>query len=298
MQVVAGKSSKVQTSVLSKVRSYAVFAKMRLTSLVVISAVAGYFIGMDQFSLKHLLALIVGGLLVTASSNGFNQIIEKDLDALMNRTKNRPLPTGQMSVREGLIVAGTSGIIGIFLLWNLIHPLCGILGALSLFVYVAMYTPLKRVSSIAVFVGAFPGAIPPLLGYVAARGTFDLEGGVLYAIQFIWQFPHFWAIAWKSNDDYQKAGFKLLPSRGGKNGMSAFQIFFYTLILIPVSVLPVVFGFVSLNGAIGILIIGLLFLVPATKLVLKKDDKSATQLMYWSFIYLPVILLLILIFKQ
>jgi len=203
---------------------YAEFFKLRLSMLVVFSAVLGFFIAAgSDFSWSLLLFLVVGGFLVTGSSNGFNQIIEKDLDILMERTKGRPLPTGRMNALEGYIVASISGAAGIAILWYGLNPLSGILGALALFIYVMLYTPMKRISPFAVFVGAFPGAIPPMLGWVAFNGSFGLEAGILFAIQFIWQFPHFWAIAWKADEDYSRAGFKLLPSAGGKKSNVSFH---------------------------------------------------------------------------
>jgi protoheme IX farnesyltransferase len=230
------------------------------------------------------------GFLVTGSSNGFNQIIERDLDKLMNRTRMRPLITGKMSVNEAYYIASISGFLGLGILWIALNPLSGILGALALFLYVAVYTPLKQITPLAVFVGAFPGAIPPMLGYIAYSGEFGLEPGLLFAVQFMWQFPHFWAIAWKANDDYAKAGFRLLPSKGGKDLTSAFMILLYSLFMILVSILPTVFGFTSSTALTLTLFAGLLMLWPSIQLFQKKSDKAATKVMFASFIYVPIIL--------
>ncbi|MEZ4720593.1 MAG: heme o synthase [Flavobacteriales bacterium] len=281
----------------TKVADYAQLTKMRLASLVVFSALTGYFFAFDlhQASWVQLLWLVVGGFLVTGSSNAFNQIIERDLDKLMNRTADRPIPDGRMEVSEGLMVAFVSGIFGILILWFGLNPLSGILGTLALFLYVAVYTPLKRVGPIAVFVGAFPGAIPPMLGYVAATGQFGLIPGVLFATQFIWQFPHFWAIAWKANDDYAKAGFRLLPTAQGKSKAAAMYILLYTLFLIPISLFPIVFTEMDALRMVLVGLTGIAFFWYAIVLYRNRDDKSALKLMFASFVYLPVVQLLYLI---
>ena len=243
------------------------------------------------------MSLMIGGFLVTGASNAMNQIMERELDAKMDRTKERPLPTHRISVMEALLMGVLSGVLGISLLWFFVNPLTGILAALSLFVYVVLYTPMKRVSNFSVFVGAFPGAIPPMLGWVGATGYFGLEAGLLFAIQFMWQFPHFWAIAWISNDDYIKAGFKMLPSSQGKNEFSAFIILLYALMLIPVSLTPLFFGMVNFWSGIFILMFGILFAIPALRLYLNSDDKQARTLMFASFLYLPLILMIFFIDK-
>lgn len=273
----------------SKVSDYASFIKLRLASLVVFSAVLGYMLAVPSIDWTVLSILCVGGFLVTGSSNGFNQVIERDLDKLMDRTKDRPLAAGRMSVTEAFIVASLTGIVGVGMLFYL-NTLTGVLGVLALFSYVAIYTPLKRITPWAVFVGAFPGAIPPMLGWVAATGTFGLEAGILFALQFMWQFPHFWAIAWKINDDYLKAGFKLLPSPEGRDQLSAFLILLYTLFMIASSFLPILFGMAGLGAAVVIGIAGILMLVPAINLYRKNAMKSATKLMFASFVYIPLVL--------
>jgi protoheme IX farnesyltransferase len=282
-------------------KDLAVFFKIRLTLIVVLSSVLGFFMGTSSVHWGQLTALIVGGILLTGASNGFNQVWERDLDRLMTRTMNRPLPTGRMSVTEGLIVAALSGLSGILILWLFLNPLSGILGAIALFFYVFLYTPMKQRSGLAVFIGAFPGAIPPMLGYVAATGSFGIEPGMLFATQFMWQFPHFWAIAWVVDDDYRKAGYKLLPFEGGRTKQSAFQILLYTLFLIPASLLPWAFpadGPMIGNLALAVVLSsGIAFAWLALKLYRSCSIKDAKTLMFASFIYLPIVQLFYVIDK-
>ena len=273
-------------------------SKVRLTSSVVFSAIAGYFIAGGSYDSLHLFYLIVGGFLVVASSNGFNQLIEIDLDSMMKRTENRPLPTKRMNPKEALLISLLMGLIGVSLLF-LINYRSGFLGAFSVFLYVLAYTPLKRISSISVFVGAFPGAFPFMLGWVAVTNSYDIEALILFSIQFIWQFPHFWAIAWVSSEDYQRAGFKMLP--GPKDRSTAFKALIYTIFLIPISVLPV-FGIagklqLSLVAALLAVVAGLWFLTKAVKLFKTLDDADARRLMISSFIYLPILQLIYVIDK-
>lgn len=281
----------------SKISDYAMFAKMRLASLVVFSAVICYCISVKEVDWFKLTMLTIGGFLVTASSNGFNQITEKELDKLMDRTSNRPLPQGRMSVSEGYIVAGVFGIVGVLILQLFINPLSAILGLLALILYTVVYTPLKRKTPLAVFVGAFPGAMPPLLGCVAATeefGSITPQALVMFLTQFMWQFPHFWAIAWVMHDDYKKAGFHMLPSLGGRDKASAFQTFIYTLILIPVSLMPVFFKMSGSASAVIIAMMGGFFAWQAYTLYKTLSIKAAQQLMFGSFVYLPVVQLAVL----
>ena len=286
MSITSEKVVSEKSFLLKKIAVYAAFTKMRLSFLVVLSAVLGYLIGADTYHLSDILVLTLGGFLVTGSSNAFNQIMEKDLDALMDRTKKRPLPTNQLNLIEGYWFAALIGLAGILLLWFYFGALSGILATLALGMYVLIYTPLKRISPIAVFAGAFPGAIPPMLGWVAATGHFGLEAGLLFLTQFFWQFPHFWAIAWKIDHDYRKAGFYLLPLKSGKNKLSAFIIFIYTLFMIPVSVLPFVYGHIGVTALVTLLVLDVLFLIPAIQLYKSQSDKAALKLMFASFIYL------------
>lgn len=273
-------------------------SKVRLTSSVVFSAIAGYFIAAEHFDALLFTYLVIGGFLVVAASNGFNQILEKDFDKLMVRTADRPLPTKRMSVAEVFWISLMMGLLGVFLLYR-INFLSGFFGMLSIFLYVLLYTPLKRISPISVFVGAFPGAIPFMLGWVAATNDFDIEPGILFAIQFIWQFPHFWAIAWVCNDDYKNAGFKMLP--GKKDKSTAWKNVVYTFFLIPLSVLPV-FGItgslkLSVIAAFLVSLVGIWFLSIAVTLFKKLTDDSAKKLMFASFIYLPAIQLIYILDK-
>jgi protoheme IX farnesyltransferase len=274
-----------------RLREYAALFKLRLTSLVVFSAVLGYFFGVEPggFQWTEVLLLILGGTLVTGASNALNQVLEVEEDALMKRTADRPLVREAITLTEAIVLALVAGLSGTLLLWKVFGPLTGILGFLSLFMYVALYTPLKKFSAWAVFVGAFPGAFPPMLGYVAATGHFGLGPGLLFAMQFMWQFPHFWAIAWVLHEDYQKAGYHLLPSRGGQDKFTAFQILLYTLFVIPVGMLPWIFGLAGPVSAVVAVLAGAVMLVPAYRLYGSLDKKDARKLMFASFIHLPVL---------
>lgn len=272
-----------------KLKSYSDLTKFRLSALVVVSAILGYLIAPGEFSLSTLINLFLGGFFVTGSSNAFNQVLERDLDKLMKRTQNRPLPLGNLSVFEGLFFAFLIGLVGVFFLW-LINDSCALLGFLALVLYVVVYTPLKTKTPFAVFVGALPGSFPPMLGYIAASGSFGLEPGILFMIQFFWQFPHFWALCWKLDDDYKLAGFVLLPS-GYRDKKSAFQIMLYAAFLIPVTMLPWV---VNMSGYFSMLfgvLASLCMLIPAIRLYITLDMKYAKQVMFLSFVYLPFVLL-------
>lgn len=271
----------------SKLKTYLVFTKFRLSALVIVSALSGYLFvgGNDGLVMTYLL---VGGLLVTAASNGANQIWEREIDKLMNRTKNRPIPLNQMTVTEGLIIVIFCLLTGTVLL-ALINWYSAILGFAAFVSYVFMYTPMKRKSAWAVFVGAFPGAIPPFLGAIAHTNEFGLIPGVLFFVQFTWQFPHFWAIAWVAFEDYKAGGFSLLPSKSGKSKSSAFQIVVYSLALIPFSLLPWILGWTGITSMIIAAIIGAGFFFYSYKLYLTCDDRDAKKLMFASFIYLPII---------
>jgi len=271
------------------VKDYATLAKLRLSFLVVFSAVIGYlFAGTGPISISHILVLVLGGILVTGASNAINQVIEKDIDKLMSRTKNRPLPAERMNVIEAIIAAGVMGISGILLLTYFFNPTAGVLSAISLLSYAFVYTPLKRVSPIAVFVGAIPGALPPMIGYVCATGRIDFVAIVLFSIQFFWQFPHFWSIAWIQHDDYKKAGIMLLPSSSGKTRMSAIQNIIYCTMLLLVSMIPFFFSWIGLVANIVIAAVGVIFMWMAWSHYRRCEDKTARILMFGSFLYLPV----------
>lgn len=272
----------------SKVKDFLALAKLRLASLVVLGAVLGYLMAANSVNYTSLTYLIIGGFLVTGSSNAFNQVLERDADRKMSRTSDRPLPAGRMNITEASIMASIWGVLGITLIWFGLNPLSGILASLSLFIYVFIYTPLKKEGPVAVFVGAFPGAIPPVLGYVAETGAFGLIPGLLFATQFIWQFPHFWSIAWRLHDDYAKAGYQLLPTRK-RDKTSAMQIVIYSLFLIPISLAPFWFGVGGWAGISIVSISGTVLAILAGRLFLRRDMKSATVLMFSTFIYLPVV---------
>lgn len=290
--------SSSKSAVALKLGDYAQLMKLRLGSLVVFSAVIGFLFGVKgQYSLTQITLLIIGGLLVTGASNAINQIIEKDIDRLMVRTQNRPLSIGRMSVLEAILASGVMGIAGILILWQQFNAPAGVLAAISLISYAFLYTPLKRIHSVAVFIGAIPGALPILIGYVCATGQFDFVALLLFAVQFLWQFPHFWAIAWVQYDDYKRANIMLLPSEGGKNKLSAFQAVVYCFALLVVSIIPYFTGVVGFGGTIVVILMGSMFLWQAFQLWQLCDDASARKLMFGSFAYLPVVQLAFLIDK-
>lgn len=274
-------------------RDIATLFKLRLSSLVIVSAIAGYGMGVEVWNLRDLIYLIFGGVLLTAGSNGMNQVWEIELDKLMHRTMNRPLPQDRMTLKLATILSICAAVIGVGLLWGGLNLASGVLGLSAFILYVFVYTPLKRISSIAVFVGAIPGALPPMIGYVAATGNFGLEAGMLFAVQFMWQFPHFWAIAWVLQDDYARAGYKLLPFEEGRSKRSAFQILVYTLFCIPVSLLPwalpIQQPMVGGIAAIVSVLMGLMMAYYAFKLFRSCEIKDAKSLMFSSFVYLPVV---------
>lgn len=277
----------------SRLKEVAALFKLRLTSLVVLSAVLGYGMGVPKggFDLTNAALLALAGLLVTGASNALNQVLEVEADSLMKRTAERPLVRGTVGTIEAILIAAICAVAGVLLLWTRFGPLTGILGMLSLFMYVALYTPMKKLSAWSVFVGAFPGAFPPMLGYVAATGQFGLGPGLLFAMQFMWQFPHYWAIAWVLHDDYRLADYHMLPSKGGRDGYTTWLILLYTLFVIPTGMLPWVFGLTGGWSALVAAACGLVMLVPAVRLFRSRETKDARKLMFASFIYLPVVLI-------
>ena len=276
-----------------------ILIKHRLSLSVVFSSVASYLIAFEVFSLYTLLLLILGGFFVVGASNGFNQIIERNRDALMERTLNRPLPTGALSVKQAVIVCIILSFLGLTMLY-IINFRTAFFGFISMIIYLALYTPLKPITPLSVFFGAIPGAIPFMLGWVAVTNKFSIETGILFMIQFFWQFPHFWAIGWISHDDYSKAGFKMLPS-GQRDNSTAFQIVFYTIWMILVSTLPY-FSFtgdftIGLYSLILILASGFFMLFQAIRLMKYKDKQNAIRLMYTSIFYLSFIQIIFVIDK-
>lgn len=273
-----------------KLNDYNQLVKFRLTFLVVFSSVVTYLTasnGLTNWFEVCMLAL--GGFLVTGASNGINQVIEKDYDKLMLRTANRPVATNRMSVNEAVIACLIFGISGVFIISFYLNQISGILAFAALVSYAFIYTPLKRVSPISVFVGAFPGAIPTMLGWVAYTGKVDTPAIILFLIQFFWQFPHFWSIAWILDDDYKRAGFKMLPSTPGRDKKTALQTIAFSLVLIPVGMLPFQYGVSGLTSAIIAAAAALMMVFYAVKLFLYCDNNAAKKLMFASFVYLPVV---------
>jgi protoheme IX farnesyltransferase len=282
---------------------YSKFIKLRLTFMVTLSASISFLIGSMANNHAHWVSginwinwikLIVGGFLVTSAANGFNEMIEKDLDKLMKRTMDRPLPSGKMTNGQALVLSLGMGMAGTYLLGSL-NLLTGLLSVFSILLYAFAYTPLKRKSPIAVFVGAIPGALPALIGYVAAQqhGRIDEIALILFAIQFVWQFPHFWAIAWVLDDDYKLAGFRLLPT-GSRNLGSAVITFIFTLILVPVSLLPTIYHYGGYYVGAVSLVCSIIFLYQAYNLLRTQQIEAARKLMFGSFMYLPIVQLMFL----
>ncbi|MGL2994374.1 heme o synthase [Flavobacterium sp. TSSA_36] len=276
--------------------------KAGLAISVVFSSIAGFLLGMGSFEMLTvwvLFKLAVGGYCMVGASNAYNQVIEKDLDALMDRTKDRPVASGRMSPKVALVVATVLTIIGLVLLYT-INPKSAMFGAISIFLYTSLYTPLKTMTSLSVFVGAFPGAIPFMLGWVAATGEFGIEAGTLFLIQFFWQFPHFWAIGWFLYEDYEKAGFFMLPT-GKKDNGTALQVILYTIWLIIASLLPM-FGytgslFLRPIAAGLVFLLGLWMLFYAIKLYQLRTSKAARTLMLVSVSYITLLQLIYIVDK-
>ena len=273
--------------------------KARLALSVVFSSVAGYFLAVDVFDFNKLILLIVGGYTIVGASNSFNQIIEKDKDALMDRTKNRPLPAKEITTQNAFWISVFLTLIGLLCLY-FINYKTAFFAAISVFLYTCVYTPLKPITPLSVFVGAIPGAIPFMLGWVAATGSFGIEPGTLFMIQFFWQFPHFWALGWMLDDDYKKAGFIMLPT-GNRDKSTALQIILYIIWMMIISVFPYT-GLtgdltLSFGSTIAILILGIIMLVLAINLYNKMDISSARKLFYSSILYLTLIQIIYLIDK-
>jgi heme o synthase len=274
---------------LAKARAFFELLKFRLSFLVAFSCIFGYILASQSVNWTSMAMLFVGGFLLSGASVVINQIIEKDLDALMSRTMNRPLPTLRVTASEAVVFAAVCCITGVAILTVFTNPLTTSLSVLSMVLYSFVYTPLKRVGPIAVFVGAIPGALPPLLGWTASTGTITYEALIIFGIQFIWQFPHFWAIAWVADEDYKKAGFKLLPHGGEKDLNTAIQIMIYTMCLIPMGLLPASFGITGVNSAIVATLCGVLFFAQTFSLMRSGDRRSALKIMFGSFLYLPIV---------
>ena len=273
--------------------------KYRLSLSVIFSSIAGYLIAMDYFLIETFLLLFFGGFFLVGASNGFNQIIERERDSIMDRTKNRPIPLGKISPRSAFIICLIMILSGIVLLY-LINFRTAFFGLLSALIYLFIYTPLKTRTPLCVFFGAIPGAIPFMLGWIAATNKFGIEPGVLFMIQFFWQFPHFWAIGWLSDDDYKKAGFKMLPT-GKKDKSTAFQIVFYTIWTILASLIPLsgFSGLLTISYISGLLIFlaGLFMLSKSINLMLYMNNLNALRLKYASIFYLTFIQIIFVLDK-
>lgn len=273
--------------------------KARLAISVVFSSIAGYFLGAYEIQWVQVLLLAFGGYCMVGASNAYNQVIERDLDALMKRTKNRPIPTGRISVKSAMTMAIVLTLLGVMALYVL-NPKTAMFGAISIFLYTSVYTPLKTITPLAVFVGAIPGAIPFMLGWVAATDDFGIEPGTLFMIQFFWQFPHFWALGWMLDDDYRSGGFKMLPT-GKKDTATVLQIIMYTIWMMVVSVIPV-FGItgrlqLSVIAAVIVFLMGAVMLGFAFKLYSKRDNASARKLMLASVSYITLMQIVYVIDK-
>lgn len=281
----------------SKTLLFIQLAKLRLSSLVVFTAVMAFMYEGVGFNWLSIMILSIGGILVTTSANTINQIIERDTDKLMTRTQNRPLPTGELTNLEATLFAGITAVAGITLLGYFFNPLSGLLGALSLLIYGFIYTPFKKVSPAAVFIGAIPGAMPLLIGSTAAAGQITMAGMFLFIVQFLWQMPHFWSIAWILNNDYMKGGFSLLPGNNGKARDTAMQnIPYLTMLLL---IIPVAFlvGLIGIHAMMIALIAGMVYLYAGFQLCIDLSDKSARKLMFASFLYIPIVLITFVVDK-
>ncbi len=275
-----------------RIKDIQALVKFRLALSVVFSACTAYYLGSETISIQGFLLLAIGGFLVTASANALNQVLEKEIDKLMQRTQNRPLPAGRMEISEAVLIAGLSGASGILILASF-NALTAVLAAFSLVSYAFIYTPMKRVSPAAVWIGAVPGALPMAIGWVAATpdGVLETEAVFLFTLQFIWQFPHFWAIAWLVYDDYAKANFYLLPSlrKDGRNKGSALQIIFYVICLLCISFMPLYLGISGLVACVIMLVSGFMFLWFAVVLYLKTTKEAAKKLMLASLLYQVIV---------
>jgi protoheme IX farnesyltransferase len=279
----------IRSSFEIKARAFFDLTKFRLSSTVVFSSAIGFMLGASTVHYGSLALFAIAAFLTTAAANVVNQVFERDLDKLMTRTENRPLPTNKLSINEAIVFACICLISALFILTYYFNIKAAGIAFLSFILYGFVYTPLKRKGPIAVAVGALPGAFPPMIGWLAATNQFGLEPGILFGIQFFWQFPHFWAIAWVLDEDYKKAGFRLLPSSGGRDLNSAFQIMSYTVVLLPLCWVPFYLGMTGINSAMIAMLFSVLFLIQTFHLMRKMDKKAALQLMFGSFIYLPVV---------
>ena len=283
----------------NRLKDYLLLIKPSLSIMVVFSSVISYLLApkVVSYNWQMILLLFAGGMLITGSANAINQVVEKDTDAMMKRTSKRPVAARRMSVAEGWAFALISGVVGVLILGSFFNWLSAGLAAFSLFLYAFIYTPLKKVNAIAVLVGAVPGALPCLIGWAAGDDQLSLGGWVLFAIQFLWQFPHFWAIAWVAHKDYSTAGFKLLPSEKGPTKFTALQTIIYSLLLIPVGMMPYYIGMSGIVSLVIVLLTNLFLVMQCLRLYKEMEVKAARRVMFSSYIYLPVVLLGLLMDK-
>lgn len=288
--------NKSSFTISGKLKDYRLLIKFSLSFMVTFSAVVSYLLApkIVAYDWGMITLLFIGGLMVTGSANAVNEIAEKDTDAMMQRTASRPLPSGRMSIQEAWIAAIVMLAGGLFIMWWFFNPLSAVISLVSWFVYAFMYTPLKKVSSVSVLLGAVPGALPCLIGWAAGNDDISAGGWVLFAIQFFWQFPHFWAIAWIAHKDYSKAGFKLMPSVEGPTKYSAIQSIIYSLVLIPVGMLPYWVGMSGILSFWIVFVANLFMIWQSVRLFREMERKAARRVMFSSYIYLPIVLLALL----
>lgn len=283
-------------AVVAKLRDYMLLIKFTLSFTVVFSCVICYLLApkVVEYDWGMIILLFVAGMLITGSANAINQAVEKETDALMKRTSKRPVANGSMSQNEAYAFAIIAGIVGVAMMWYYFNLSSALVSAFSLFLYAFIYTPLKKINSIAVLIGALPGALPCLIGWVAGNDDFSLGGWVLFGMQFLWQFPHFWAIAWVAHADYTKAGFKLLPADKGPTKFTAIQTIMYSVLMIPIGMVPYFIGLTGITSLWIVLVCNLFMVVQSARLYKEMDVKAARRVMFSSYIYLPIVLLALL----
>jgi protoheme IX farnesyltransferase len=289
-------SSSVSFAIVAKVKDYFQLMKFTLSFTVVFSCVICYLMApkVVEYNWLMIILLFIAGLLITGSANAINQAVEKDTDAVMKRTAKRPVASGRMRAEEALYFAAITGVIGVIMMWYFFNLSSALLSAFSLFLYAFIYTPLKKINSIAVLIGGIPGALPCLIGWVAGQDSFSAGGWVLFAIQFLWQFPHFWAIAWVAHNDYSKAGFKLLPNETGPTKFTALQTIMYSALMIPVGLLP---AYLNMSGQVSMWILlacNIFMVIQSIRLYKEMTVKAARRVMFSSYIYLPIVLFALL----
>ncbi|MDP3393481.1 heme o synthase [Sediminibacterium sp.] len=283
-------------SLAAKVKDYMLLIKFTLSFTVVFSCVICYLLApkVVEYDWYMILLLFLAGMLITGSANAINQAVEKDTDAMMKRTSKRPVANGNMSQNEAYTFALIAGIVGVGMMWYFFNFSSALVSAFSLFLYAFIYTPLKKINSIAVLIGALPGALPCLIGWVAGNDDFALGGWVLFGMQFLWQFPHFWAIAWVAHADYTKAGFKLLPADKGPTKFTAIQTIMYSFLMIPIGMVPYFIGLTGITSLWIVLACNLFMVFQSARLYKEMDVKAARRVMFSSYIYLPIVLLAML----